>query len=60
MTEPTWTADNGNGTYTNAGLFYEEFSDPDIIRVGRVSHDWNTTMAITMPGLPVFGIAPIW
>lgn len=23
----TWTADNGNGTFTNP-LFYEEFSDP--------------------------------
>lgn len=29
----SWTADNGNGTYTNP-LFYDEFSDPDIIRVG--------------------------
>lgn len=29
----TWTADNGNGTYTNP-LFYDEFSDPDMIRVG--------------------------
>ena len=23
-----WTADNGNGTYSNP-LFYEEFEDPD-------------------------------
>lgn len=29
----SWSADNGNGTYTNP-LFYDEFSDPDIIRVG--------------------------
>ena len=29
----TWTADNGNGTFTNP-LFYDEFSDPDLIRVG--------------------------
>ena len=29
----TWSADNGNGTFTNP-LFYDEFSDPDIIRVG--------------------------
>ncbi|MDO4497044.1 MAG: glycoside hydrolase, partial [Bacteroidales bacterium] len=29
----SWTADNGNGTYTNP-LFYDEFSDPDILRVG--------------------------
>jgi len=27
----TWTSDNGNGTYTNP-LFYDEFSDPDLIR----------------------------
>jgi xylan 1,4-beta-xylosidase len=31
----TWTADNGDGTFTNP-VFYDEFSDPDIIRVG----DW--------------------
>ena len=29
----SWSADNGNGTFTNP-LFYDEFSDPDIIRVG--------------------------
>ncbi|HQF40560.1 MAG TPA: hypothetical protein PK322_15710, partial [Opitutaceae bacterium] len=29
----TWMPDNGNGTYTNP-FFYDEFSDPDIIRVG--------------------------
>ena len=29
-----WTADNGNGTYSNP-LFYEEFEDPDVIRVGE-------------------------
>ena len=27
----SWTADNGNGTYTNP-LFYDEFSDPDVIK----------------------------
>jgi hypothetical protein len=27
-----WTADNGNGTYSNP-LFSEEFEDPDVIRV---------------------------
>ena len=32
--EKHWTADNGNGTYSNP-LFYEEFEDPDIIRVGE-------------------------
>jgi hypothetical protein len=29
----SWAADNGNGTYSNP-LFYDEFSDPDMIRVG--------------------------
>ena len=29
----TWISDNGNGTYSNP-LFYEEFSDPSMIRVG--------------------------
>ncbi|MGV8952725.1 MAG: glycoside hydrolase 43 family protein [Cypionkella sp.] len=47
----TWTADNGDGTYTNP-LFYEEFSDPDIIRVGDWFYLTGTTMH-TMPGLPV-------
>jgi xylan 1,4-beta-xylosidase len=31
--ERHWTADNGNGTYSNP-LFNEEFEDPDILRVG--------------------------
>jgi len=47
----SWTADNGNGTYTNP-LFYEEFSDPDVIRVGDTFFLTGTTMH-TMPGLPV-------
>ncbi len=50
-TSATWTADNGNGTYTNP-LFYEEFSDPDIIRVGEDFYMTGTTMH-AMPGLPV-------
>jgi beta-xylosidase len=48
---PTWTADNGNGTFTNP-LFYEEFSDPDLIRVGTDYYLTGTTMH-AMPGLPV-------
>lgn len=48
---PTWTADNGDGTFTNP-LFYEEFSDPDIIRVGDAYYMTGTTMHC-MPGLPV-------
>lgn len=47
----TWTADNGNGTFTNP-LFYEEFSDPDMIRVGEYFFLTGTTMH-SMPGLPV-------
>jgi len=47
----TWTADNGNGTFTNP-LFYEEFSDPDMIRVGEYFYLTGTTMH-TMPSLPI-------
>lgn len=47
----TWTADNGNGTFTNP-LFFDEFSDPDLIRVGDDFYLTGTTMH-TMPGLPV-------
>ncbi len=38
-----WTADNGNGTYSNP-LFYEEFEDPDVIRVGNDYYIASTTM----------------
>ncbi|WP_200896919.1 glycoside hydrolase family 43 protein [Devosia soli] len=51
MSLGTWTADNGDGTYANP-LFYEEFSDPDIIRVGNDFYMTGTTMH-TMPALPV-------
>jgi xylan 1,4-beta-xylosidase len=47
----SWTSDNGNGTYTNP-LFYDEFSDPDLIRVGDNYYMTGTTMH-AMPGLPV-------
>lgn len=47
----TWKADNGNGTFTNP-LFYDEFSDPDLIRVGDDYYLTGTTMH-AMPGLPV-------
>ncbi|HMQ88742.1 MAG TPA: family 43 glycosylhydrolase, partial [Flavilitoribacter sp.] len=49
--QETWTADNGNGSFTNP-LFYEEFSDPDLIRVGDDYYMTGTTMH-TMPGLPI-------
>jgi len=38
-----WTADNGNGTYSNP-LFYGEFEDPDMIRVGEDYYLVGTTM----------------
>ena len=38
-----WTADNGNGTYSNP-LFFEEFEDPDIIRAGEDYYLAGTTM----------------
>jgi beta-xylosidase len=47
----TWTADHGDGTYSNP-LFYDEFSDPDLIRVGEYFYLTGTTMH-AMPGLPV-------
>jgi len=47
----TWTADNGNGTFTNP-LLQDEFSDPDLIRVGEEYFLTGTTMH-AMPGLPM-------
>ncbi|HEY5810763.1 MAG TPA: glycoside hydrolase 43 family protein [Povalibacter sp.] len=47
----TWTPDNGNGTFTNP-LFYDEFSDPDLIRVGDEFYLTGTTMH-SMPGLAI-------
>jgi beta-xylosidase len=46
-----WTADNGNGTYSNP-LFYEEFEDPDVIRVGSEYYLAGTTMHMN-PGVIV-------
>lgn len=46
-----WMADNGNGTFTNP-IFYENFCDPDIIRVGDEYYATGTTMH-SMPGLPL-------
>ena len=47
----TWTADNGNGTFTNP-LFYDEFSDPDVLRVGDDYYLAGTTMH-AVPGLVI-------
>jgi len=46
-----WTADNGNGTYSNP-LFYEEFEDPDPIRVGDDYYLAGTTMHM-MPAVMI-------
>ena len=51
LSTATWTPDNGDGTFTNP-LFYDEFSDPDLIRVGGWYYLTGTTMH-TMPGLPI-------
>lgn len=47
----SWSADNGNGTFTNP-LTYDEFSDPDILRVGDDYYLAGTTMH-TVPGLVI-------
>src|SRR5690606_15044929 len=47
----SWSADNGNGSYTNP-LFYDEFSDPDLIRVDDWFYMTGTTMH-AVPGLPL-------
>ena len=51
IAQQSWTADNGNGTFTNP-LFYDEFSDPDILRVGDDYYLAGTTMH-TVPGLVI-------
>ena len=51
MSTATWTPDNGDGTFTNP-LFYDEFSDPDLIHVGDWFYLTGTTMH-AMPGLPI-------
>lgn len=51
LSTATWTPDNGDGTFTNP-LFYDEFSDPDLIRVGDWFYLTGTTMH-AMPGLPI-------
>ena len=47
----SWSADNGNGSFTNP-LFYDEFSDPDLIRVDDWFYMTGTTMHV-VPGLPL-------
>lgn len=50
-TAQRWTSDNGNGTYSNP-LFYEEFEDPDVIRVGDDYYLAGTTMHMN-PGVQI-------
>lgn len=51
LSAQTWTADNGNGTFSNP-LFYDEFADPDVIRVGSDFYLTGSSMH-AMPGLPL-------
>ena len=51
LAQSSWSADNGNGTFTNP-LFYDEFSDPDILRVGDDYYLAGTTMH-AVPGLVI-------
>jgi len=51
LAQSSWSADNGNGTFTNP-LFYDEFSDPDILRVGDDYYLAGTTMH-SVPGLVI-------
>lgn len=51
LSAQSWKADNGNGTYTNP-LFYDEFTDPDMIRVGTDYYMVASSMH-AMPGLPL-------
>jgi len=46
-----WTADNGNGTFTNP-LFFEDTPDPTMIRVG-VDYYLTCSSMHFMPGLPI-------
>lgn len=51
LSAQSWTADNGNGTFTNP-LFYDEFTDPDMIRVESDFYMVASSMH-SMPGLPL-------
>ena len=43
LSAQSWTADNGNGTFTNP-MFFEEFSDPCMVRDGSDFYLTGTTM----------------
>ena len=46
-----WTADNGNGTYTNPVL-YADYSDPDVVRV-QDDYYMTSSSFSCVPGLPI-------
>lgn len=46
-----WTADNGDGTFTNP-LLWGDWPDPDVIRVGDTFYMTSTSMHY-VPGVPV-------
>lgn len=46
-----WDADLGNGSYRNP-IIYADYSDPDVIRVGRMYYMTSSSFNCT-PGLPV-------
>ncbi len=46
---PPWVADNGDGTYKNP-ILYQDFSDPDAIRVGEDYYMTSSTFHVA-PGL---------
>ena len=50
-TASAWTADNGDGSYRNP-IFYADYPDPDIIRVGGDFYFATTTFA-NVPGLRI-------
>ena len=49
--QKSWTADNGDGTFTNP-LFFEDTPDPCMIRVGGDYYLTCSSMHM-MPGLPI-------
>lgn len=46
-----WTADNGNGTFTNP-IMWGDWADPDVIRVGNDFYMVSTSMHY-VPGCPI-------
>ncbi|WP_372772678.1 glycoside hydrolase 43 family protein [Mangrovibacterium sp.] len=46
-----WTADNGDGTYTNP-ILHADYSDPDVVRVGE-DYYMTSSSFNCVPGLPI-------